>query len=151
MLNRTAGFGEVLLNFAHFEDKERITLQENAHFFLGTRTSVNPNSGEFDVFQIKHVELRPDATIYIRVDQLGNVFLETGRGTRIFRNIFTSKAVMTFKGLSNVPFFLYVAFNMLGSQMFTVYSRKHQQLENLSEACHTCVIARVPLCTIFLS
>lgn len=85
--------------------------------------------------------------MYIRVNQLGSVFLETGRGTRIFRNIFTSMAVMIFKGLSNVPFFLYVAFDMLGNQML----RKRQQVENLSEACHTGVIVRIPLCSIFLS
>ena len=112
VLSHTAGFEEVLWNFAHFEDNRRITLQDNPHFYSELPTSSDAYTDQFKALPVENVEMTPNATIYVLVDQPRRVFLETRRETRIFGNVFTLKDVMIFKGLSDVTSFLYVAFNI---------------------------------------
>lgn len=108
MLSPTAGIEEVLWHFAHFEDNRRITLQDNPHFYSELPTSPDDYTGQFKAHPIEYFVLRPNDTVYVLVDQPRRVFLDTRRETRMFGNVFTSKDVMIFKGLSNFRFLLYL-------------------------------------------
>ena len=103
MLRYGAGFEEVLWNFAHLEDNRRISLHDNPHFYAYLPTSSDEYTAQFRAQPMEKFRLKPNATIYILVDQPRRTFLKTRQGTRIFSNVFMLNNVMIFKGLSNVP------------------------------------------------
>ena len=111
-LSHTAGFEEVLWNFAHFEDERRVTLQDNPHFYSELPTSLDAYTPQFKALPVDRFELKPNATIYVVADQRRRVFLETRYETRIFGNVFTLKDTMIFKGSSNVLSIPRGAFNI---------------------------------------
>ena len=102
LLSRTAGFEEVVWNLAHFEDRGCITLQDNPHFYSELPTSLDAYTPQFKASPVDNSELKPNATIYVLVDQRRRVFLETRRETPNFGNIFTPQDAVIFKGSSNV-------------------------------------------------
>ncbi len=77
ILSHTAGFEEVLWNFAHFGGERRITLQDNLHFYSEPPTSWDAYTPQFKALPVDKFELKPNATIYVLVDQRRRVFLET--------------------------------------------------------------------------
>jgi hypothetical protein len=99
-----ASIREVLWNFAHLEDSNRITLSDNPHFYLKLPTSIEEYGGKFRAFPTEPLPLGPNATFYVLIDQPRRVFLETDNVSRVFGNVFGLKNVMIFKGLSNIPF-----------------------------------------------
>jgi hypothetical protein len=101
MLSPTASTEEVLWNFAHFEDNRRISVQDNPRFYLDLPTSSDAYTCQFKARPLENLDLRPNATIYVLIDQPRRVFLKTRQETRIFGNVFMLKDVMIFKGLSN--------------------------------------------------
>lgn len=101
VLSQTAGFEEVLWNFAHFEDERRISLQDNPHFYAEFPTSLDAYTPQFKALPVEKFELKPNTTIYVLIDQRRRVFLETRNETRIFSNVFTLKDALIFKGSSN--------------------------------------------------
>jgi hypothetical protein len=101
MLSPTAGIEEVLWNFAQLEDDTRITLQDNPHFYLDLPTSSDAYTGRFKARPLENLKLRPNATVYVLVDQPRRVFLETRQEMWMFGNVFVLKNVIIFKGLSN--------------------------------------------------
>ena len=106
MLSPAASIEEVLWNFAQFDDDRRITLQNNPHFYLDLPTSSHAYTGQFKARPLENLKLRPNAIVYVLVDQPRRVFLETRQETWMFGNVFVFKDVMIFKGLSNVRSFL---------------------------------------------
>jgi hypothetical protein len=123
LLGCTASFQEVLWNFSHLENSKRIVPSENPHFYLKLPTLIDEYGDNFKVFPAEVLPLEHNATIYVLVDQPRRVFLETEQVSRVFGNVFMLKDVMIFKGLSNIPFYLYVALTTL--QTFMGYSREN--------------------------
>ena len=108
MLTHDAGFEEVLWNFAHLEDNRRISLHDNPHFYAYLPASSEEYTAQFRARPMEEFGMKPNATIYILVDQPRRTFFKAGQGTRIFNNVFMLNNVMIFKGLSNVPSFIFV-------------------------------------------
>ena len=108
MLRYGAVFEEVLWNFAHFEDNRRISLHDNPHFYAYLPASLEKYTAQFRTHPAENFSLKPNATIYILVDPPRRIFFKARRGTRIFSNVFMLNDVMIFKGLSNVPFFIFI-------------------------------------------
>ena len=111
-MSQTAGFEEVLWNFAHFEDERRVTLQHNPHFYSELPTSLDAYTSQFKASPVDKFQLKPNVTIYVLVDQRRRVYLETRRETRIFGSVFTLKDAMIFKGSLNVLSIPRGAFNI---------------------------------------
>jgi len=116
MLGRTAGIEEVLWNFTQFDDERCITLHDNPHFYSDLPTSFDAYTAQFEALPIDNFTPKPNATVYVVVDQPRRVFLETKHETRIFGNVFKStlaqRDVMIFKSSSNVLFIHRDAFNI---------------------------------------
>ena len=109
MLRYGADFEDVLWNFAHLEDNRRISLHDNPHFYADLPACLNEYTAQFRAHPAaENFRLEPNATIYVLVDQPRRIFLKTSQGTRIFSNVFMLNDVMIFKGLSNVPFFVFI-------------------------------------------
>jgi hypothetical protein len=110
MLSHSAGIEEVLWNFTQFEDESRISLHDNPHFYSDLPTSFDAYTVRFRALPIDNFAPKPNATIYVLVDQPRRVFLETRHGTRIFGNVFVLNDVMIFKGMFEVSFFSVLCF-----------------------------------------
>ena len=106
MLSHTAGIEEVLWNFSQFKDERRITLHDNPHFYSDLPTSFDAYTAQFKALPIANFAPKPNATIYVLVDQPRRVFLETKHDKRTFGNAFVLNDVMIFKGMSEVFFSL---------------------------------------------
>lgn len=76
MFGYTATFQEAVWNFAYLENGKRITLSENPHFYLKLPTLNEEYGGEFKAFpvEVSRLQLEPDATIYVLIDQPRRVF-----------------------------------------------------------------------------
>jgi hypothetical protein len=104
VLRRAARLDEVLWNFSRFDDKRRITLQDNPHFYLELPTSADAYTREFRTLPVQDMQLISNSTVYVLVDRPSRVFLETEQETRIFGNVYMLKDVMIFKGSSDITF-----------------------------------------------
>jgi len=105
MLSHSAGIEEVLWNFTQFEDERRITLHDNPHFYSDLPSSFDAYTARFRALPIENFAPKPNATIYVLVDQPRRVFLETRHDTRIFGNVFVLNDVMIFKGMFESYFY----------------------------------------------
>jgi len=105
MLSHTAGLDEVLWNFTQLENERRITLHDNPHFYSDLPTSFDAYTAQFKALPIDNFTPKPNATVYVVVDQPRRVFLETKHETRIFGNVSVLNDVMIFKGMFGVSFF----------------------------------------------
>ena len=97
-VSHTPGFEEILWNFVHLKDERCVTLQDNPHFYSELPTALDAYTPQFEALPVDKFELKPNATIYVLVDQRRRVFLETKQETRIFGNVFTLKDAKIFKG-----------------------------------------------------
>lgn len=88
---------EILWNFSRFQDKRRLTLKQNPHFYkhLNLPPLREAYSGDF---QTEPIDSFQDAKICVLTDGPGRVFLETDQNSRAFGNVWEPNGAMIFKG-----------------------------------------------------
>ena len=98
-LCRRSNIHEVLWNFGRFDskDKGRLTLKQNPHFYK--RSDLPIFRGAYvDQFNADPIDYFHDSRICVLTDKPGRLFLNTGRNTRAFGNIWTPREAIIFKG-----------------------------------------------------
>jgi hypothetical protein len=99
MLDPHSSLPEVLWMFSRFPDeKRRLTLSQNPHFYERLPTLPEAYGGEFGMDPIRSLQQRISVLIDIP-DQAGRVILETAGEIRVFGNLWVLNNVIIFKGL----------------------------------------------------
>jgi len=88
---------EVLWNFGRFDDKRRLTLKQNPHFYRPSDLPILCGA-YVDIFKTDPIDDFQHPKICVLIDRPGRVFLNTGRNTRAFGNIWTPREAIVFKG-----------------------------------------------------
>ena len=103
MLSDNPRSSEIIWNFTRYNDKRRVTLQQNPHFYTGLPSSADAYGAGFSKTSLKDISAKPNDTIYVLVDKSGpgRVYLETKAGNRGFDSVWKPKEVMIFRGMSN--------------------------------------------------
>jgi hypothetical protein len=85
---------EILWNFSHYKDAERLSLAQNPRFYVGLPTSPD---GYHATFNWKPTE-RYEGTIYVLTNNSHHVFFEFGGSLRAFDNVWNTNDVLIFRG-----------------------------------------------------
>ena len=95
---------EILWNFSRYEDRARITLEQNPHFYLRCPADENVYSPTFQRYPLQDLRgaLEDDDTVYVLFDRPGSVFLTNEHNSVIFGNIWSLNDSLIFRGLCGV-------------------------------------------------
>ena len=98
---------EILWNFSRYNDRARITLEQNPHFYLDCPTDESAYTPLFQRHPVKgpSVGLGHNGTVYVLFDGMSRVFLDIGLNFSIFCNVWSLNGVLIFRGSCHVfPF-----------------------------------------------
>jgi hypothetical protein len=95
---------EILWNFSRYNDRARITLEQNPHFYLDCPADESAYTPLFQRHPIKDlsVALQHNGTIYVLFDGPSRVFLDIGRNLRTFCNVWSLNGVLIFRGSRHI-------------------------------------------------
>ena len=95
---------EILWNFSRYNDRARITLEQNPHFYLDCPTDESAYTSLFQRHPVKgpSVGLGHNGTVYVLFDGMSRVFLDIGLDLRIFCNVWSLNGVLIFRGSCHV-------------------------------------------------
>jgi len=94
---------EILWNFSHFEDEERLRLTQNPHFYVGLPTSPSEYGGLFSRRPTEIYEGRIYVLTNNLIPKLGDsrrVFFEFGEEKRAFDNFWDTNNTLIFKDVT---------------------------------------------------
>ena len=98
VLNESPSLEEVLWNFSHFKDEKcRLTLRENPHFYAELPTSREAYGDEFRIDPTE--DFRHVNEFYVLADKPKLVHIMTDRISQSFGNFWCPKDAVIFKGL----------------------------------------------------
>jgi len=92
---------EILWNFGHFDDKDRITLAQNPHFYRGLPTSWSGYGVGFESQPTTHYHDK----VYVVINNSHRVLLQCIERPRVLDNIWVTNGILIVRG-SCIPFFL---------------------------------------------
>ena len=95
---------DILWNFSRYEDRARITLEQNPHFYLrfpADEISYTPTS-QCHPLQDAIGALEHNDTVYVLFDGPGRVFLHEPK-LRIFCNVWSLNGFLIFRGSHHLP------------------------------------------------
>jgi hypothetical protein len=98
---------EILWNFSRYNDRARITLEQNPHFYAHCPTDESAFTPKFLCLPLQGptVALEHDSTVVVLFDGPSRVFLDIGRNFRIFGNVWSLNDVLIFRGSRHIfPF-----------------------------------------------
>ena len=116
MLTCGSKLEEILWNFARYPPNsgKRLTLAENPHFYNHNSLPITPN-GYLDGFTTGPMidDYQRAETFYVLTNKPGRVYLEFGRKSRAFDNVWKTNGILIFK--SWCPVFLIFSSPLLTS------------------------------------
>jgi hypothetical protein len=91
---------EIIWNFSRYDDRARITLEQNPHFYLGFPTDEGAYTPTFQCHPLQGptVALEHNGTVYVLLDGPSRVFLDIGLNFRVFGNVWSLNGVLIFRG-----------------------------------------------------
>ena len=99
MLDPYLSLPEVLWMFSRFQDeKRRLTLWQNPHFYERLPTLPEAYGGEFGMDPIRFLQHERISVLIDTPDQTGRVILEAAGEIRVFGNLWVLNNVIIFKG-----------------------------------------------------
>jgi len=81
---------EILWNFGHFDDKERITLAQNPHFYRGLPTSWSGYGADFEIQPTTHYHDK----VYVVINNSHRVLLQCIKRPRVLDNIWVTNGIL---------------------------------------------------------
>jgi hypothetical protein len=92
---------EILWNFNRYEDRARITLEQNLHFYLRCPANESVYTPTFQRYPLQDPSgaLEDNDTVYVLFDRPGSVFLTNEHNPRIFGNVWLLNGSLIFRGL----------------------------------------------------
>ena len=104
MFNTSPSLPEILWNFSRYEDRARITLEQNPHFYLHCPVDESEYTPMFQYRSLQgpSLALEHNGTVYVLLDGPIHVFLDIERNLRIFGNVWSLNSVLIFKGSLHV-------------------------------------------------
>ncbi|KAN0133857.1 hypothetical protein V8E53_008352, partial [Lactarius tabidus] len=90
---------EILWNFIDYNDRGRITLEQNPHFYLDCPTDQSAYTPTFQCHPLQgpSVALEHNGTVFVLFDGPSRVFLDIGPNLRIFGNVWSLNGVLIFR------------------------------------------------------
>jgi hypothetical protein len=91
---------EILWNFSRYEDRARITLEQNPHFYLQFPADESAYTPMFQCHPLQGPRgaLEHNATVYVLFDGPGRVLLDAEGKLRIFCNVWSLNGSLIFRG-----------------------------------------------------
>ena len=89
---------EVLWNFSRYDDRARITLEQNPHFYLRFPEDESAFTPMFQFHPLRSEAIEHNATVYVLFDGPGRVLLDAEGKLRIFCNVWSLNGFMIFRG-----------------------------------------------------
>jgi hypothetical protein len=91
---------EILWNFSRYNDRARITLEQNPHFYLQFPATEGAYTPTFQCHPLQgpSVALEHNGTVFVRFDGPSRVFLDIGPNLRIFGNVWSLNGILIFRG-----------------------------------------------------
>ncbi|KAH8988310.1 hypothetical protein EDB86DRAFT_3081698 [Lactarius hatsudake] len=98
-LSSDPSFPEILWNFSRYNDRARITLEQNPHFYLHCPADESAYSPTFQrrPLQDPSGALDHNGIVYVLFDRPGRVFLTTEHKLRIFGNVWSLNGSLIFR------------------------------------------------------
>jgi hypothetical protein len=95
---------EILWNFSRYNDRARIALEQNPHFYLRFPADESAYTPTFQSrpMQDPSVALEHSDTVYVLFDRPCRVFLDTELESRIFGNVWSLNGRLVFRGFVHV-------------------------------------------------
>lgn len=132
MLTCGSKLEEILWNFARYPSNsgKRLTLAENPHFYNHNSLPITPNAYQ-DGFTTGPMidDYQHADTFYVLTNKPGRVFLEFGRNSRAFDNVWHANGILIFKSRCLV-FLLFSSPLLKSFQVSVESSRMKIQSEN---------------------
>ena len=132
MLTCGSKLEEILWNFARYPSNsgKRLTLAENPHFYNHKSLPIMPNAYQ-DGFTTGPMidDYQHADTFYVLTNKPGRVFLEFGRNSRAFDNVWHANGILIFKSRCLV-FLLFSSPLLTSSKVSVESSRMKVQFEN---------------------
>ena len=100
MLRARPSFSEIIWNFSRYQERARLTLEQNPHFYSRLPEDESAYTPVFKCQPLRDfsTSLKPNDTVYVLVDRPSHVFLETVTEKRSFGNIWMLNGSTIFKG-----------------------------------------------------
>ena len=95
---------EILWNFSRYEDRARIVLEQNPHFYLRCPADESAYSTTFQRYPLQDPSgaLEDNDTVYVLFDRPGRVFLTNEHKSGIFGNVWSLNGSLIFRSLCHV-------------------------------------------------
>jgi hypothetical protein len=96
---------EILWNFSRYNDRARITLEKNPHFYLHCPTDESAYTPTFQCYPLQApsvLALEHNSTVFVLFDGPSSVFLDIECNIRIFCNVWSLNGVLIFRGSRHI-------------------------------------------------
>ncbi|KAI0259381.1 hypothetical protein BC834DRAFT_635938 [Gloeopeniophorella convolvens] len=95
-----AGIPELLWTLNRLPEDQRVSLKQNPHFYSGSELSDKPSAytDKFKLEPLRDLRLQEGSNILILLDRAGQIFLEHGRYSRTFGNLWRPGTAVILKG-----------------------------------------------------
>ena len=125
VLSNSPSVQEILWNFSQLEDeKNRLTLRENPHFFSKFPTSPDAYGDNLKIDPIE--DFRHSNKFYVLTDRPELVHITTDQDKRVFGNFWCYQNAIILKGLG-VLFFVFTCFLCLSRHLWEAQGGKYRQ------------------------
>ena len=131
-LSVTPSLPEILWNFSRYNDRARITLEQNPHFYLRCAADESVYTPTFQRYPLPDPSgaLEHNDTLFVLFDRPGRVLLETEHKLRIFGNVWSLNGFLIFRGSRHVSVSRYLPSDVC-SQIVLDYLRESSLSEVL--------------------
>jgi hypothetical protein len=95
---------EILWNFSRYDDRTRITLEQNPHFYLDCHTDESAYAPTFECHPLQgpSIEVEHNGTVYVLFNGPSRVFLDIGSNFRTFCNVWSLNGVQILRGSRHI-------------------------------------------------